>query len=68
MTSEKKHLKVDSELHKKLKTRASKKGTYLEDELKEILTKELESDPNEWGRSDREDVMWEYKIQPERDL
>ena len=45
--SEKKTLKIDPELHKKLKIRASKKGSYIEEEVKELLTKGLEGDISE---------------------
>ncbi len=44
MSLEKKHLRVDPELHRKLKERAKKKGVFIEFEVKEILEKELEVD------------------------
>ncbi|KKM76174.1 hypothetical protein LCGC14_1382830 [marine sediment metagenome] len=41
MTEQEKRLIVDSETHKKLKLRATKKGSTIKAELKEILEKEL---------------------------
>ena len=44
----KKTLKIDPELHKRIKIRASRKGNFIENEVEEILTKGLEVDePNE---------------------
>ena len=38
----KKSVHLDDLMHKKLKVRASKKGVYIEEELADILKKELE--------------------------
>ena len=40
--NKKKHVLIDSELHKKVKARAGAKGKFLQEELNDIIEKELE--------------------------
>ena len=44
MSLEKKHIRVDYSLHKKLKERAKKKGVFIEYEVRRILENALKDD------------------------
>ncbi len=63
MSLEKKHLRVDPSLHKKLKERAKKKGVFIEHEVEKLLIKGLEGEDieNEWTREERL-LYWRARI------